>query len=417
MNKVTQFKLVVLTMLLTHSTIFAEESAPHSSNQMEAEHPPQNPLNRQVAGLETKVSTLEEVIVGHSTELEKLSKLKISGFLQPRFEWRQNSVNGIGSDGKPGEKTSFYIRRARMVTSYSGKNAELLFSFDAGQNTFAVKDVEATFVDTYTPLHLQISLGQFKYPFGHETGLSDSSREMPERALMIQKLFPGERDRGLRIQGHYAILRYALALVNGNGSATDPIFSYKDTNSFKDLVGRMGLDVGHFAVGFSGWYGLASVYNPASATSLDIRGLKKFERFRGGIDTQAYFDVPKVGGLALKGEFIYSRDKNQRYNGIAGDRCQDRIGYGVSLLASQNIGPHLGVAVRFDTFDPRLQGQLDGCATYQSASMDRVSTFGGALLLHASSNLRTTLAYEHPVEQASNKQNNDLLTLQLQTKF
>jgi hypothetical protein len=417
MNRTSHRFVALIAILLGSPAILADEPELAANPQTETEKPLQTSENEQLVALRGKLAAVEEVIEGHKSELGKLSKLKFSGFLQPRFEWHQNSVNGIGKDGKPGEKTYFYVRRVRLITAYSGKNAEFLFSFDGGQNALAVKDIESTFVDTFTPLNLRITLGQFKIPFGHEVVLSDSAREMPERALMIQKLFPGERDRGLRVQGHYEILRFVLALVNGNGSTTDPIFSYKDTNSYKDLVGRIGIDLDHFAVGFSGWYGLASVYNPASTTSTDVLGLKKYERFRGGIDTQAYIDVPEVGGLALKGELMYSRDKNQAYNGLAADHCQDRIGYGVSLTAAQTIGEYLGVAVRFDTFDPLLQGQLDGCSTTTAASIDRISTLGGALLVHASPNLRTTLAYEHPFEQGKNKQDNDLFTLQLQTKF
>jgi hypothetical protein len=152
----------------------------------------------------------------------------------------------------------------------------------------------------------------------------------------------------------------------------------------------------------------------------------KFARVRVGADVQGYIDVPGVGNLALRGEAMYSRDKNKDYNGVAASSCQDRIGWGWSLIAAQNIGKYLGAVVRVDGYDPLLQSSLDSvkCAgtatkpgTYVTAGTDRVITYGGGLLGYVSPNLKASFIYEHPSEQGSNKVNNDLFTAQLQASF
>jgi len=310
---------------------------------------------------------------------------------------------------------------------YSGTNAELVAQFDASGTAMAAKDLEAAFIDTWTPLNLRISIGQFKYPFGYELQQSDVVREMPERSRFIQSYFPGERDRGLKIQGKYDILRFQVALVNGNGTQ-DAAFGVLDSNKYKDIVGRVGVDAGFVAGGISGWYGPDSL----DTSNSDKTKWLKFKRARVGADVQGYVDVPGLGNLALRGEAIYSRDKNQDYNGTAASTCKDRIGWGWSLIAAQNIGKYLGAVVRVDGYDPLVQGSYDSakCAdtpatatvaakpgTYTLSGMDRVVTYGGGLLGYVSPNLKASLIYEHLAEQGSNKVDNDLFTGQLQASF
>jgi len=369
--------------------------------------------------------------------LDKLNKLKVSGFIQGRYEWHDDSANGWDTTIKtpgPGSdtKSTFYIRRARLDTNYLGTNMEYVLQLDAGGDTVGLRDAEAAFIDTWTPLHLRISVGQFKYPFGYELQQSDPIREMPERARMIQKFFPGERDRGLKVQGRYMFLRFQAALVNGNG-IQDPIFkSGKDSNGWLDVVGRVGVDFQAIAGGVSGYYGGSDVYNPKSTTAnpdTDPLNLKRYKRYRLGADMQGSLDVPKLGALSLRGEIVYSHDKNQAYNGIAADACQDRIGLGWSVILAQNLGKYLGVVGRVDSYDPLLQGSLDSTAcvkkdskgaltgTYVDAGMDRVITWGGGLLLYVSPNLKGTFVYEHPQEQTGKKLDNDIVTAQLQARF
>lgn len=378
--------------------------------------------------LAEKVQSLEKAMAENKGLLDKASNLKVSGFVQGRYEWHDNSINGWDTKSNgPGSstKSTFYVRRARLDTVYSGKNAEFVLQLDGGGDSVGLRDAEAAFVDTWTPLKLRVSVGQFKYAFGYEIQQGDPAREMPERARMIQQFFPGERDRGFKIQGRYQMLRFQVALVNGNG-VQDPIFkSGKDSNAWLDFVGRVGVDFKALSGGVSWYYGGSSVYNPTSSTDTNPLNLKRYSRVRAGADLQANLAVPSLGNLSLRGEFIFSRDKNKDYNGVAADKCQDRVGLGWSAIAAQNIGSVLGAVIRVDSYDPLLQSSLDDTClsadgksgTYITAGMDRVITYGGGLLLNVSQNLKATFVYEHPTEQGAKKVDNDLFTAQLQARF
>jgi hypothetical protein len=387
---------------------------------------PQAPATDPV--LAERVQTLEKAVAENKGLLDKAGNLKINGFVQGRYEWHDDSINGwdTKSNGPASStKSTFYVRRARLDTSYAGKNAELVLQLDGGGDTVALRDAEAAFIDTWTPLKLRVSVGQFKYAFGYEIQQADTVREMPERSRMIQQFFPGERDRGLKIQGRYQMLRFQLALVNGNG-IQDPIFkSGKDSNAWLDFVGRVGVDFNTISGGLSWYYGGSSVYNPNSSTDTNPLNLKRYSRMRGGADLQANIDVPSLGNLSLRGEFIISRDKNKDYNGVAAAKCQDRVGLGWSAIAAQNLGGVLGAVVRVDWYDPLLQSSVDDTCvsadgktgTYLTAGMDRVITYGGGLLLNVSQNFKATFVYEHPSEQGAKKVDNDLFTAQLQARF
>lgn len=421
--------VTLLTALLPAGAWAQEETAADNAGEDTAGAPPAQPvadpqLAERLKDLEAKVKDMAAAEEKQQAKIDQLAKWKVAGFVQGRYEWHQDANNGwkFGSGaGSAGTKDYFYVRRARLDTIYSGTNAEAVIQLDVAGASPAARDLEAAFVDTWSPLHLRISVGQFKYPFGYELQQGDTAREMPERSLFILKYFPGERDRGLKVQGRYSILRFQLAVINGNGTQ-DAAFGSLDSNNFKDLVGRIGLDNTFIAGGVSGWWGKDNLDTSAS----DKAAWLKFERIRLGADLQGYIDVPGLGNLALRGEAIYTRDKNQAYNGVPADHCKDRVGWGFSLIAAQNIGKHLGAVVRVDGYDPLLQGSLDSttCAgttdkpgTYTKAGSDRIIAYGGGLLGHVSANLRLSLIYEHPTEQAANKVDNDLLTAQLLAKF
>jgi len=147
---------------------------------------------------------------------------------------------------------------------------------------------------------------------------------------------------------------------------------------------------------------------------------------RFGADAQFYFDIPGLGGLALKGEMVLSKDTNRDFRGAPANVCLDKKGFGYILTGVQNIGDHLGVAVRFDSWDPNRDVDASCSAMGASAAnmkaatdsqIDRVMDLGIALLGYGSANIKGTLVYEHLWEQGSNKKDNDIYTAQLQARF
>ena len=341
-------------------------------------------IDERVGDLEGKVGGLEESLSTTNAVVDRLNKIKLSGYIQGRFEWRGDSTDSIDAGGTSQVKTQFLVRRGRLKALYEGRNAEYMLQIDAVGSGVTLKDAEATLVDTWTPFGLRLTMGQFKWPFGYEVLQSSGDREMPERSLVIRTLFPGERDRGLRLTARHEWLRLAAALVNGNGTQGPT-----DQNSFKDIVARVGGDLGPVVGGLSGYWGRRLAATPAKAVGLTWTdanmdkvvtpdeitfsasaptSYRRFSILRLGADLQTYLDVPGLGGLALKGEFIYARDRNLSFGTVAADKCQDRTQLGWIVTAVQNVGDYAGVVARVDSFDRNFTCALDSTCTAAIAS-------------------------------------------------
>jgi hypothetical protein len=462
--------------LLVAPAVLAQETAPVDSQVPAAseappvmapsvEAPPPAPpavaapvppaLDARLSAVEAKAAGTEETVGALQSTVDGLKKIKVGGFVQGRYEYHQDALDGWS---KYKNENRFYVRHGYLGAKYEGKNAEYFLQVDGNNNDgLVLKDAEATLVDTWTPLHLKLTLGQFKIPFGYEILQSDADREMPERASVISAsgtgLFQGDRDRGLRLQGSYEMLRLNVALVNGASFGQKDPSNYQgvvqngyDPNGYKTIVGRLGADLGWLAGGISGMWGRTLDTNvlpvPAGKTTLVaadgtsqtfttpevVASYLYYEQLRLGADVQGYIDVPSVGGLALKGELIWARKKNLDYDLAKADPCRNSNSLGWMITVVQNIGPYLGAALRFDQYDPLLSSTVNS-SCYEPATarakqlkpianrdLDRLSRLGVALLLHASANMKFTLSYEHLWEQGPAVAN-DIVTAQLQARF
>jgi len=422
------------------------EAAPATAADVAAPQPePAQPsahetaMQEKIDSLELKVAGLEETGAASQAAIASASKLKFSGFVQGRYEYHQDAINGVtySSSGTPTVTNTdrFMVRHAYLTTQYKGTNAEYVMQLDANnKDGIAFKDVYAAFVETWTPLNMKLSVGQFKYPFGYELLQSDAEREMPERATIEKFFFDGERDRGARLQGSYDFFNFSVALVNGtvfDGSKNlaankDPVpYGSADPNEFKDWVGRLGVDFGDIVGGVSGYYGKGLYVKPPVAATSSAPAVDAIPdsrtKYRVGADVQGYVDIPGVGGLALKGELIYGKDTARQFHGYPVDPCKTSATWGFILTAVQNISNDFGVIARFDGKDTLASSISDDqkCKDIKTAAgTDRVLTLGGGFLYYASANVKATFTYEHPMEQSGAKQlDNDFAMAQLQARF
>jgi len=411
----------------------------------EAAAPATPALDQRLSAVESKLAGTEETVGAMQASVDGFKKLKISGYVQGRYEYHQDAVDGTL---RPKNENRFYVRHAYLGARYEGKNAEYFLQIDGNNNDgLVLKDAEATFVDTWTPLHLKLTLGQFKVPFGYEILQSDADRELPERSQVISNssvgLFPGDRDRGVRLQGSYEMFRLNVALVNGASfGQKDPSNGFGvvqngyDPNGFKTVVGRVGVDLGSLVGGFS-WmwgrtldtkFGLPDVTDGSkTAGKLLPDTYTYFAQTRLGADVQGYVDVPTLGGLAVKGEVIWARKTNLDYAYTPANSCLNSQSLGWIVTVVQNFGQYLGLALRLDQFDPLLASTVDS-KCYEPATpkpltaianrdVDKLTRLGAALLVHGSQNIKFTLSYEHPWEQTGSKISNDIVTAQLQARF
>ena len=393
-----------------------------------------------MADAEAKIEGLNESLSATNATLSPIAKLKFSGYIQGQWEKHQESVSGLTSSNAPANLDRFSVRRGRLKATYAGQNAEYLLQIDATGDAVVLKDAEATFVDTWTPFNFRLTAGQFKVPFGYEVLQSSSDREMPERATVIRVLFPGERDRGVRLVGTYNQFKLMAAAVNGNFTQGDTLYNTRDKNRHADLYLRLSGDFDFLVVGVSGQWGqkVASSLSPTTLTITDTNmdGIiqaneimrptatnRLFNLWRVGADAQFYVDVPAVGGLALKGEVILSNDETREFRGAAANPCLTKSGLGYILTAVQNIGDHLGAVVRYDSWNPTTNGLEAGCVDNAAGAMattvatDSINTLGGGFIGYISANLKFTAIYEWLSEQGANKKDNNIFTARLQARF
>ena len=398
--------------------------------------------------LEQKVEGLNESLLETKSTASSLAKLKFSGYIQGRYDWRNDSVSGVDAAGRPSNFNRFEVRRGRLKATYSGDHAEYMLQIDATGDGVILKDAEATFVDTWTPFGIRVTMGQFKVPFGYEILQSSGDREMPERARVIRALFPGERDRGARLTARYEWFRFMAALVNGNFTQGDPVYGTLDQNRYMNPYFHVGGDFDFLVFNLSAEFGeqLASSVAPSTLTITDANmdGIvqttevavpatttRRFGIYRLGADAQFYYVIPGVGGLALKGEVVLSKDTNKDYLGVAADPCRDVKGFGWILTGVQNIGDFFAVAARLDSWNPNRDVAAGTSSTCTSAATkaatDKITTLGIGPLFFISGNLKLSGIYEHlwhnavlsaaPTLAPSAWVPNDQFTLQLQAKF
>jgi hypothetical protein len=444
---------------------FAQEAPPPPPPPAEAQPAPETPppapeaasaaatgtptVEDRLTNIEGKLEGMEEPTAATNATVDALKKIKVSGYIQGRYEWHDDAGAGLDPSGRANRGTSrFLVRRGRLKTTYVGHMAEYMLQIDATPDGVVLKDAEASLVldDTVfpspTPWELKLTMGQFKAPFGFEVLQSSGDREMPERSFMIRTFFPGERDRGARLNFKYGAFKLQSALINGNvfpaiasfttdtTSSSDPYASVSyDSSSYKDLLGRVGADFEFIVFGVSGYWGHTIWSKAASGTT--PASYTRYSRARVGADVQGYIDVPALGGLVLRGEVIYGVEKNLEYAGVAKDPCKDIKSLGWYATLVQNIGDHVGVVFRVDQFNRNMDlsdtcsaptASMGAMANTADAKIDKLTTFGGGLMYYVSGNLKASAIYEHLGEQGAvapgkYKKDNDIFTLQLQAKF
>jgi hypothetical protein len=141
-------------------------------------------LQGKVDGLTERTATLESTV-------DKLSKLKITGYIQPQWIW--NDVDSLGNQFA--NRNYFTIRRGRIKFQHSTGDVTYVLYPDITERGVEMKEVWASW--QMIP-ELSLTMGAMNRPFGYEIGYSSSAREIAERSIAEQRLFNGERDLGLQ---------------------------------------------------------------------------------------------------------------------------------------------------------------------------------------------------------------------------
>lgn len=153
----------------------------------------------------------------------------------------------------------FMLRRSRIQVRYKDSIAESSISFDVNERGVQIQDswlkLKDPWLKTFT-----LTTGIFARPFGEEVELPSREREVPERSMVIQSIFPGIRDLGFSIKikppktSFFRFLSIDAGLFHGTSANLE-------SDRFKDFNGRILIDNPfkvknvdyHF--GYSSYYG------------------------------------------------------------------------------------------------------------------------------------------------------------------
>lgn len=298
-------------------------------------------LERDLAVLKDAVTEPEGSIQTTVNDVKKLKKIKVSGYVQARYEQDESANEGTTGTDKQG----FDVRRARLkVAGQLGDKSMVTLQLDAGGTSVSTKDAYLEYFFKDDPAFgSTVTAGQFKWPFGYQVVQSSSVRETPERARVIRELFPGERDRGVKFSTKTDGRFFGeVGIFNGTGT------NAKDINKDKDIVGRVRMQVTpNLDAGVSGYVG--NNFNPQTMKGTDVLfPTSETNKTRFGADAQFFF-----GSTSLKAEYVTGKDVlsivDDKATGVGHYQPVTKSGY-YAQLAHSFTSTDMGV-VMYDVYD------------------------------------------------------------------
>ncbi|MEI7500131.1 MAG: hypothetical protein WCK84_06730 [Bacteroidota bacterium] len=399
MKKISNIMLtfgLIIPMLVLSTRVQAQ-------NQVDDLKKEQDTLKENVSTLRDKISGVEERIATAEGDLAKLTKIKLSGYIQAQY------LHYEASNAYP--SNVFMLRRVRIKFQYEPINGVVfVLQPDFVPGNITLKDAYVQLNDRWLKT-FSLWAGKFNRP-NYEVEYSSSNREVPERSRVIRAIYPDERATGakLEIAPPKIPLKIQLAVFNGNDGLTIPDASgvninpvNNDFDNHKDFMGRVTYtfklgQIGALGIGAHGYYGAikantTDVLNSDYTYNKTLDNIGKLVKKNWvGIEAQLYFDF--LGGLALKGEYIFGVNGTPGYtaktsvvSGMTSSIKNDTLtlttltttttnsrpaieknfnGYYIYLI--KNIGKHHQVAARYDYYDPNSKVSSDqiGIAAYDA---------------------------------------------------
>ena len=426
-------------------------------------------VSEKLSEVNDKVNGLTERLATDEADLSKLTKIKVSGYVQAQF---QNAESPLV------QPTNYFsIRRARLKFTYEAADGiKFVIQPDFSPGNITLKDAYIVLNDRWTKA-FSLTAGKFNRP-NYEVEYSSSQRELVERSAVIRAIYPGERAIGAKLEYNpqNLPLHVQLALLNGadgltiNNSAgvnQNPTEN-TDFDNYKDIMVRAtyNLSLGSFGgldFGAHGYFG-ALKSNALKTLSSDYTTVKDIKvgdavkRNWVGGEFQLFADV--LGGMSFKGEYIAGKNASIGYSPVTGTapvagvaNYQNKFA-GYYLYFIKNLGKKNQFAFRYDYYDPNTDitgkdvaviGYTTTDATTLKSKMSgksdlATSTFGIALHHYFDDNIRITLDYDIVKNEKvgtpgkvtdaaknadgsagtvdwSNAINQNMLTLRIQAKF
>ncbi|MCK9411953.1 MAG: OprO/OprP family phosphate-selective porin [Prolixibacteraceae bacterium] len=423
-------------------------------------------VSEKLTEVNDKVNGLLERVANDEADLQKLTKIKVSGYIQAQYQKFESPALLSTSNNY------FSLRRVRVKFTYEAADGvKFVLQPDFSPGALSLKDAYVVLNDRWTKA-FSFTAGKFNRP-NYEVEYSSSQREMPERSAVIRALYPGERAIGAKLEFNPLNLpiHMQLALFNGadgitvNNSAGSNLNSNenKDYDNFKDVMARVtyNLTLGNFGgldFGAHGYFGKLKSMATTSYLS-DYTTVKKANIGDGiakswaGAEFQLFADV--LGGLSVKGEYIAGKNASIGFvppgTTLGAANFQNKFA-GYYLYLIKNLGKKNQFALRYDYYDPNtdIKGKDVSISGYaatatlakkMSGKSDlATSTVGLAYHHYFDDNIRISLAYDIVQNEKvgtagkvvdnyttaagvagtmdwSNAINQNVLTLRIQAKF
>ncbi len=324
-----------------------------------------------------EVSPTDSILNSHSEVLNTLKKIKISGYIQPQFQYAQSKgVKHYGNAFASDVDQRFIIRRGRLKVAYESKQFEWVIITENTDRGVSLHDFYG--VLKIPSLHLDYTAGLAVRPFGFEQSYSTSTHEGPERVRFSSTLLPNEADLGMKLAySGIKPLRFEIAVYNGTATGSD-------FDSYKDLVGRISfkqkLGMHHLSGGVSYYSGGVAQGNSNLFKMSNVGGIPGFvlqdtaSHLKGDKVKREYFGADlqytldnSFGSTTLRGEWISgtqpgtvnSSESPKSSSAPTGD-SYERPFNGISTYFIQNIGKtNLQFVLKYDWYDANTDAGPD----------------------------------------------------------
>jgi phosphate-selective porin len=394
-----------------------------------------------VEQLQNKTEALE-------SEVAKLKKLKITGYIQTQYQYGEKDASlKVGSANENPEESfnRIGIRRGRIKFTYEEGIASGVFQLDITEKGIGIKDAYLDVKDPWMN-SLHFKAGVFDRPFGNEISYSSSRRESPERSLLFQTLFPEERDLGATLvlqapkTSPWSILKLEAGLFAGNGIKPE-IDSRKDFIGHLSLAKTIGSEIA-FGAGASYYNG--GVYQGTEKVfTMNGKGFvfnddtsnkgKYAKREYIGFDAHFSFINSVTGATQLRTEYLFgqqpgtsgnSKSPNAAALPTADTYIRNFTGGYVIFIQDMGSTPFSAV-LKYDWYDPNTKVAKNETGENGTSKADlSFNTFGFGALWRINNSLRLQAFYEIVSNETTanlTSMNADLkdnlFTLRLQYKF
>ena len=393
-----------------------------------------------------RIEKLEQENETQNKVIQKLQKLKVSGYVQAQYQWGQEEASlKVGTPNENPEKSfnRIGIRRGRIKFMYEEGIVSGVFQLDITEKGVGFKDAFLKIKDPWAGV-ASLKAGVFDRPFGYEISYSSSQRETPERSTIFQTLFPEERDLGAMVTlqppgtSSLHFLKLEAGFFAGNGIK-------QETDNRKDFIGHLSankslrkIQVGGGISYYNGgvYQGTENVYTIEEHSFVlnnDMENTGQFaKREYIGFDWQ--IGIKSIIGLTqLRGEYLFGtqpgKDSGSNSPNASSLPTNDtyirkfRGGYVIWVQYAGQLP--LAAVLKYDWYDPNTKISGNNIGQNNTGKGDiQQNTVGLGALWNIYPNLRLQACYEiNKNEKTDNvsayrdDRKDNVFTLRMQYKF